>query len=150
MLQQRKGLPIPPFQLEQNWKMQSNCWILPKTLSVGWDNAQWYDLKRFCPVVKGQIMSKGLLVSSNSPKKRTNEFVFTTMKNSFVRFLGEFEDTKKSFRNYLTFNSRKFSKKSQFWTFRDLANSIFLNQWHQRILNSKIFNRSEYLNLFRG
>ena len=53
---------------------------------------------------KDQIISKGLLVSSNSPKKRTNEFVFTTTTNSFVRFLGEFEDTKKSFRNYLTFN----------------------------------------------
>ena len=52
---------------------------------------------------KGQIISKGLLFSSNSPKKRTNEFVFTTTTNSFVRFLGEFEDTKKSFRNYLTF-----------------------------------------------
>ena len=52
---------------------------------------------------KGQIISKGLLVSSNSHKKQTNEFVFTTTKNSFVRFLGEFEDTKKSFRNYLTF-----------------------------------------------
>ena len=41
----------------------------------------------FC---KGQIISKGLMVSSNSPKKQTNEFVFTTTKNSFVRFLGEF------------------------------------------------------------
>ena len=48
-------------------------------------------------------MSKGLLVSSNSPKKQTKEFVFTTTTNLFVRFLGEFEDTKKSFRNYLTF-----------------------------------------------
>jgi hypothetical protein len=54
---------------------------------------------------KGQIISKGLLVSSNSPKKRTNKFVFTTTMNSFVRFLGEFEDTKKFFRNYLTFSS---------------------------------------------
>ena len=41
------------------------------------------------PDFKGQIMSKGLLVSSNSPKKQTNEFVFTTVTNSFVRFLGE-------------------------------------------------------------
>ena len=56
-------------------------------------------------LTKGQIISKGLLVSSNSPKKRTNEFIFTTMMNSFVRILGEFEDTKKSFRNYLTFTS---------------------------------------------
>ena len=63
---------------------------------------------------KGQIISKGLLLSSNSPKKRTNEFVFTTTTNSFVRFLGEFEDTKKSFRNYLTFNKEtyKFLKSS--------------------------------------
>ena len=27
---------------------------------------------------KGQIISKGLLVSSNSPKKQTKEFIFTT------------------------------------------------------------------------
>ena len=52
---------------------------------------------------KGQIILKGLMVSSKSPKKRTNEFIFTTMTNLFVRFLGEFEDTKKSFQNYLTF-----------------------------------------------
>ena len=43
------------------------------------------------------------MASSNSPE-RTNEFVFTTKTNLFVRFLGEFEDTKKSFRNYLTFS----------------------------------------------
>ena len=47
------------------------------------------------------------MVSSNSPKKRTNEFVFTTTTNLFVCFLGEFEDTKKSFRNYLTFRNLK-------------------------------------------
>ena len=52
---------------------------------------------------KGQMISKGLLVSSNSPKKRTYEFVFTTMTISFIRILGEFKDTKQSFRNYLTF-----------------------------------------------
>jgi hypothetical protein len=56
---------------------------------------------------KGQMISKGLLVSSNSPKKQTNEFVFTTTTNSFVRFLGEFEDTKKSFQNYLTFKQKE-------------------------------------------
>ena len=48
-------------------------------------------------VTKGKIISKGLLVSSNSPKKGTNEFVFTTTTNSFVHFLGEFEDTKSPF-----------------------------------------------------
>ena len=36
---------------------------------------------------EGQMIPKGLLVSSNSPKKRTNEFVFTTTTNRFVRFL---------------------------------------------------------------
>ena len=51
---------------------------------------------------KGQIISKEILVSSNYPKKRTNKFVFTTMTNSFVLFMGEFEITKKSFCYYLT------------------------------------------------
>ena len=54
---------------------------------------------------KGQMISKELLVSSNSPKKWTNEFIFNTTTNLFVRFLGEFKDTKKSFRNYLTFKT---------------------------------------------
>jgi hypothetical protein len=34
--------------------------------------------------------------------QKTNQQITAT--NSFVRFLGEFEDTKKSFRNYLTFS----------------------------------------------
>ena len=46
---------------------------------------------------KGQIISKGLLVSSNSPKERLNEFVFTTTTILFIHFLGEFKDTKRSF-----------------------------------------------------
>ena len=36
--------------------------------------------------IKGQISSEGLLVSSNSPKKRTNEFVVVVKTNSFVCF----------------------------------------------------------------
>ena len=44
-------------------------------------------------LTKGQIIWKGLLVSSNSHKKRTNEFIFTTTMNLIVCFLGEFEDT---------------------------------------------------------
>ena len=39
----------------------------------------------------------------NSSKKRTNESVFTTMGRVFVWFLEEIEDSKKAFRNYLTF-----------------------------------------------
>ena len=59
-------------------------------------------------MIKGQMISKGLWASSNSPKKRMNEFVFTTTTNLFVRFLGEFEDTKKSFQKYLTFSKLNF------------------------------------------
>ena len=41
-----------------------------------------------------------------SSKKRTNEFVFTTMRHLFIRFLEEIEDTQKTFRNDLTFRER--------------------------------------------
>ena len=34
-----------------------------------------------------------------------NEFVFTSMRRVFVRFLEEIEDTKKTFQNYLTFKN---------------------------------------------
>ena len=34
-----------------------------------------------------------------------NEFVFTSMQRVFVRFVEEIEDSKKAFRNYLTFKS---------------------------------------------
>ena len=40
-----------------------------------------------------------------------NEFIFASMQCVFVHFLGEIEDAKKAFRNYLTFSIRKFSKK---------------------------------------
>ena len=49
--------------------------------------------------VKGQLISKWFLGSSISSKKRTNEFVFTTMRIVFVRFLEEIDDLKKPFRN---------------------------------------------------
>ena len=48
---------------------------------------------------KGQVISKRFLGSSISSKKRTNEFVFTTMRIVFVRFLEEIDDLKKPFRN---------------------------------------------------
>ena len=53
---------------------------------------------------KGQLISKANCQAVNSSKKRTNEFVFTTMRGVFVRFLEEIEDTKKTFGNYLTFS----------------------------------------------
>ena len=54
---------------------------------------------------KGQLISKANCQAEDSSKKRTNEFVFTTMRRVFVCFLEEIEDTKKTFRNYLTFSN---------------------------------------------
>ena len=48
---------------------------------------------------KGQLNSKANGQAVNSSKKRTNEFIFATMRHVFVRFLEEIEDTKKAFRN---------------------------------------------------
>ena len=42
---------------------------------------------------KGQLISKANCQAVNSSKKRTNEFVFTTMRRVFVRFLEEIEDS---------------------------------------------------------
>ena len=55
---------------------------------------------------KGQMISKANCQDVNSSKKRTNEFVFITIRRVFVRFLEEIEVTKKTFRNYLTFNKK--------------------------------------------
>ena len=56
-------------------------------------------------LVKGQLISKANCQAVNSSKKRTNEFVFTSL------FLEEIEDSKKGFRNYLTFSTlREFEK----------------------------------------
>ena len=54
-------------------------------------------------VLKGKLISKWFMRSSISSKKRTNEFVFTSMRIVFVRFLEEIDDLKKPFRNLLTF-----------------------------------------------
>ena len=58
----------------------------------------WY----FIP--PSQLILKANCQAVNSSKKQTNEFVFTTMRHVFVCFLAEIEETKKTFRNYLTFN----------------------------------------------
>ena len=49
--------------------------------------------------VKGQLIWKANCQAVNSSKKRTNEFVFTTMRHVFVHFLEEIEVTKETFRN---------------------------------------------------
>ena len=58
----------------------------------------------FCRLAKGQLISKGLFGILNSPKKRTKKIAFTTMiytsdRLVYIHFLGEIEDTKKTFRN---------------------------------------------------
>ena len=40
-------------------------------------------------VAKGHLISKANSQAEDSPKKRTNEFVFTTVRRVFVCFLGE-------------------------------------------------------------
>ena len=54
---------------------------------------------QFFKQCKGQLILKANCQAVNSSKKRTNEFVFTTMGRVFVCFLEEIEDTKKAFRN---------------------------------------------------
>ena len=80
----RKGIQCIQCQRFQKAKKQ-----LCKTIAGG---KEMY-------MVKGQIISKGLfgVVSSNSPKKQTNEFIVVVKTNLFVRFLGEFEGTKSPF-----------------------------------------------------
>ena len=48
---------------------------------------------------KGQLILKANCQAEDSSKKRTNEFVFTSMPRVFVRFLEEIDDPKKPFRN---------------------------------------------------
>ena len=55
-------------------------------------------------IPKGQSISKANCQAEDSSKKRTNEFVFTSMQRVFVRFLEESSARKKTFRDYLTFS----------------------------------------------
>ena len=55
-------------------------------------------------IIKGQLISKANCQAMNSSKKLGNGFVFTTMRHVFVRVLEEIEDSRKAFRNYLTFD----------------------------------------------
>ena len=54
---------------------------------------------------KGQLISKTDCEAMDSSKKRTNEFVFTSMRRVFVRFLEESLGLTICFRNYLTFSA---------------------------------------------
>ena len=79
-----------------------------KKIESSWSKT--VDLTHYSCVIKGQLISKANCQAVNSSKKWTNEFVFTTMRLVFVRFLEEIKDTKKTFRNYLTF--KFFSKQT--------------------------------------
>ena len=57
---------------------------------------------RYC--AKGQLISKRNSQAKDSPKKPTNEFIFTSMRCVFVPFFGQILGQKKSFRDYLTFS----------------------------------------------
>ena len=93
-LQKRRQASKPTLQVATKRKKSCHLWL------------------RHLKKAKGQLISKGVLMSSISSKKRTKEFDFTTMipqiEFSFV-FLEEMEDTKKPFQNYLTFSSTHLS-----------------------------------------
>ena len=54
---------------------------------------------------KGQLIWKVNCQAKDSSKKRTNEFVVTSMQRVFVHFLEESSVRKKTFRDYLTFSN---------------------------------------------
>ena len=51
-------------------------------------------------MTKGQLISKTNCQAEDSPKKRSNEFVFTSVLHVFVRFLGESSARKNRFEIY--------------------------------------------------
>ena len=53
----------------------------------------------YLTVTKGQLIPKANYQAVNSSKKWSSEFIFTTMRRVFVRFLEEIEDTKETFQN---------------------------------------------------
>ena len=55
-------------------------------------------------LAKGQLISKANCQAEDSSKKRTNEFVFTSVRRVFIRFLEESLARKKPSRDYLTVN----------------------------------------------
>ena len=52
-------------------------------------------LQNMISIAKGQLISKAYCQAEDSSKKRTNEFVFTSMQCVFVRFLEESSARKK-------------------------------------------------------
>ena len=68
--------------------LEETCPIF-KTRQIGFSQIKDRNTKGNSEITKGQIISKGLLASSNSTKKQTNKFVFTTTTNSFLFFFSK-------------------------------------------------------------
>ena len=64
-----------------------------------------YSVNLKSSLYKGQLILKANCQAVKFSKKRTNKFVFTSIQCVFAWFLEEIEDSKKAFRNYLTFST---------------------------------------------
>jgi hypothetical protein len=86
---------------------------------------------------EGQLISKANCQAVNSSKKLTNEFVFISIRRVFVRFLEEIEDSKKAFRNYLTFTIEPLILLKPFFT-----NLSFMDSFIDWITSSRYRNKN--------
>ena len=105
-------------------------------------------MKHFFRMFKGQLISKANCQALSSSKKRTYEFVFTSMRCVFVCFLEEIEDSIKAFRNYLTFNASDFGFRFLLFmhlNIRDIILHDFKNKFS--IFPSKIKFLMNYIKL---
>ena len=75
---------------------------------------------------KGQFISKSNCQAVNSSKNRRNEFVITSMRRVFVRFLEEIKESKKAFRNYLTFKNHRHTPTNAFIMINLKTDSTFM------------------------
>ena len=116
---------VPKLDFQRQFSTTRIIWIFVKLIFIQkykfrWttyfddSNFQTFYFLKLCPIfvnsalglftkynnflAKGQLISKANCQAVNSSKKRTNEFVFTTMQRVFFRFLEEIEDTKKNFK----------------------------------------------------
>ena len=83
---------------------------------------------------KGQIISKWFIGVFDYLPEKTNENksiwgIIVVKSNSFVRFLGEIENIKETFWNYLTFNSEKSVKSLKQNAFLALEDWNRKNNW---------------------
>jgi hypothetical protein len=80
------------------WAIKKNICSIPQSIHIA--VLVFFGLSVLSILTKGQIIGKNnkyFLASSNFPKKRMNKFVVVVNTNSFVYFLGEFEDSESPF-----------------------------------------------------